>query len=462
MSLKRQTDPRSTIDVSGGSNFLWRCFGNQTEGANSLTSGKWFETTPDDRGTFQNITELNVNDASNPPATDSPMAWDPDTESLVLGTQGLSVWDRACTGVNWTSFSTSFYRAAEHLRQNATPVDAMPCWRPGAVPLRIQNVSHWQEHGCSKGFLCANNTVNSLPQYCPPFAECQLSRLGTWPCVVNGTNVGMGVFEPIICQAGRTSKCGLAGFATAVAGGYKQGHTADFGLSFGHSQLTFQPKGATRPILQNMTGVIRSGALTAVMGGSGAGKSTFINVLMGKAAYTSGTVVVNGRPGKLARCKKLIGYVSQDDIVLPELTVYESILHSARIRLPRTLKDADVLAHVDAVIDCLELTHVKDSMVGSVGKPIISGGQRKRVSIGMELAAAPMAIFLDEPTSGLDATAANSIMRTLKALARLGISVIVTIHQPRKEIFDMIDDLILLAEGHSASTSRRTPTRPTS
>lgn len=147
------------------------------------------------------------------------------------------------------------------------------------------------------------------------------------------------------------------------------------------------------------------------------------------------------------RYKKIIGYVPQDDVVLPELTVRENILHSARIRLPSNWSDNDVQNHADAVVDCLELSHVKDSLVGSVAKPIISGGQRKRVSIGMELAAAPMALFLDEPTSGLDATAASSIMSILKALSHLGISIIVIIHQPRIEIFKMIDDLILLSNG---------------
>jgi len=222
---------------------------------------------------------------------------------------------------------------------------------------------------------------------------------------------------------------------------------SQFGLSFSYDDLSFHPKGAPKPILQNVTGSIERGSLTAVMGGSGAGKSTFVNVLMGKTTNTGGIVAVNNIPGKIKRYKKLIGYVPQDDIVLPELTVYENILHSARIRLPRTWKDVDIKAHVESVVDCLELSHVRNSLVGSVGKPVISGGQRKRVSIGMELAAAPMAIFLDEPTSGLDATSASSIMRTLKAIARLGISVIVIIHQPRMEIFEMLDELILLGNG---------------
>lgn len=221
----------------------------------------------------------------------------------------------------------------------------------------------------------------------------------------------------------------------------------DFGLSFGYSGLSFHPKSSPRPILQNVTGSIEVGSLVAVMGGSGAGKSTFVNVLMGKTTHTGGMVTINGVPSKISRYKKLIGYVPQDDIVLPELTVFENILHSARIRLPRSWKDEDIQSHVECVIDCLELSHVRDSRVGSIGKPILSGGQRKRVSIGMELAAAPMAIFLDEPTSGLDATAASSIMKTLKALARLGISVITIIHQPRAEIFEILDNLILLANG---------------
>lgn len=175
--------------------------------------------------------------------------------------------------------------------------------------------------------------------------------------------------------------------------------------------------------------------------------ATFVNVLMGKTTHTGGTVKVNGVATKMKQYKKIIGYVPQDDIVLPELTVRENILHSARIRLPSKWSEKEVQTHTSAVVDCLDLTHVQHSKVGSVAAPIVSGGQRKRVSIGMELAAAPMAIFLDEPTSGLDATAASSIMKTLKALSRLGMTIVVIIHQPRIEIFEMIDELILLSNG---------------
>ncbi|KAI1769433.1 hypothetical protein GGR53DRAFT_158788 [Hypoxylon sp. FL1150] len=566
----------------------WQCIGNQTQGVYSVTTGKWFNSIG--KGSKEN---LPMWDNTHGIDTDRALTYITRNNSFVdASLSELTVWDRACTGINQTSFSTSYYRATVQLQRNETPVDATPCWRPGAIPIQIQDDVGWTANGCNEGFLCANNTVNSLPQFCPPITDCQIARLAGFTCSFGGRNIGMGPFEPVVCQQGYYCPTSSGGRETFIcpegtycqpgaptptpcsvgsrcpegstyetflipiavliiadallaigflwyllrrrflrsreqhassarskrrntfaraSSGYKEipdeteapmqatympgadgwtgfeaaleypGYSprsssaldmsdsssssfspqlrafvesmrratdgARFGLSFAYSDLSFRPKGSAKPILQNVTGSIDRGSLTAVMGGSGAGKSTFVNVLMGKTKNTGGAVMINSVPGKIKKYKKLIGYVPQDDIVLPELTVYENILHSARIRLPRAWSDVDIKAHVNSVIDCLELSHVRNSLVGSVGKPVISGGQRKRVSIGMELAAAPMAIFLDEPTSGLDATAASSIMRTLKAIARLGISVIVIIHQPRMEIFEMIDDLILLANG---------------
>ena len=141
--------------------------------------------------------------------------------------------------------------------------------------------------------------------------------------------------------------------------------------------------------------------------------------------------------------------------MLPELTVRENILHSARIRLPCSWSDHDIQQHVDILVSCLNLSHVKNSLVGSPAAPVISGGQRKRVSIGIELAAAPMALFLDEPTSGLDATSASSIMKLLKALSRLGITIVTIIHQPRQEIFDSLDSILLLGAGRMIYQGQR-------
>ncbi|KAI0105211.1 hypothetical protein GGR51DRAFT_519907 [Nemania sp. FL0031] len=577
------------VKQSGSNNndAAWQCIGNQTQGVYEVTTGKWFESLHGGR-----TVNLPIYDASNGPDTSKALMWDTRDKTFIdAAPDKLTSYDRACTGVNQTTFSTAFYGAVAEQEAGETLTSAAPCWQPGGVPVEIQDVASWESSGCPPGFLCANNTVNSLPQYCPPISQCQTSRVSGFVCQFHGINIGMGPFEPVVCQQGyycppefggrktlpcpagtycqpgaptptpcalgsycpekstrqffliplvllvildvivtialiwyvinrrfrnareaRTSALPKGNRATSVStNGYKelfdeeehdhesmamsatyvpqrvdawagfqaaldmpipvnsdtetydQGLTPElrafvdsmrkatdawqFGLSFTYTNLSFQPKGAPRPILQDVTGSIERGSLTAVMGGSGAGKSTFVNVLMGKTTNTGGSVTINNIPGKIKKYKKLIGYVPQDDIVLPELTVYENILHSARIRLSRTWASADIKAHVDSVIDCLELSHVRNSLVGSVGKPVISGGQRKRVSIGMELAAAPMAIFLDEPTSGLDAASASSIMRTLKAIARLGISVIVIIHQPRMEIFEMLDDLILLANG---------------
>ena len=219
------------------------------------------------------------------------------------------------------------------------------------------------------------------------------------------------------------------------------------GLSFGFDNLSYQPKGYSQPILSQVKGEITNGSFWGIMGASGAGKSTFVNVLMGKHSHTGGITKINGSAGASSNYKRVIGYVPQDDIVLPELTVRENILHSARIRLPSDWIDRDVKRHVELVLKCLQLSHVQNSLVGSTAAPIVSGGERKRVSIGMELAAAPMALFLDEPTSGLDATSASSIMSILKAVSRLGITVVTVIHQPRHEIFEALDSILLFGAG---------------
>lgn len=570
--------------VADSNDGAWECIGNQfDEEINNTKRGKWFRPAHNATITTTSTQEGSaIWDASNPPDTTEPLMFYPEGDALVaFNSKALTVYDAACTGQNQTRFSTAFYRAVSEKENNETMIDAMPCWQgPTAVPMQIMGLDEWQSAGCNEGFLCENNTVNSLPQYCPPVEACQVGRAAGSVCQLNHTNVGMGPFEPVLCQGGyycpergvekiscparhycqpgsvrptpcsvgsscpkgsisevfyapliallvfdtllvlgilllslrrRAAKASMGGYAAAYRGLHppsaqescrtlvanttpqedtfrnvttpvdselnqsmhpiesssewskndglplhleafvesmrKATETARFGLSFQYTNLSYQPRGTPRPILHNVTGSINCGSLTAIMGGSGAGKSTFINVLMGKLTNTGGSVMINDVPNTMKRYKKLIGYVPQDDIVLPELTVRENILHSARVRLPRHWKDAEVQSHVDTVIDALELSHVQDSLIGTTGRPLISGGQRKRVSIGLELAAAPMAIFLDEPTSGLDATAASSIMRTLRSIACLGISVIVTIHQPRAEIMDMMDEFILLANG---------------
>ncbi|ORY42612.1 hypothetical protein BCR33DRAFT_851654 [Rhizoclosmatium globosum] len=200
-------------------------------------------------------------------------------------------------------------------------------------------------------------------------------------------------------------------------------------------------------VLTGVTGRIREGRMTAILGPSGAGKTTFMNVLMGKVDKTGGKLWINSQESEVHLYRKIIGYVPQEDVMLRELTVRENILHSARVRLPRNWSTKKIQNHVDNVLTTLKLSHVAHTIIGDETERGISGGQRKRVNIGMELAAAPLTIFLDEPTSGLDSTSALEVADVLSSMANLGITIVAVIHQPRIEIFDKFHDVIMIAPG---------------
>ncbi|KAJ3095668.1 hypothetical protein HDU97_006617 [Phlyctochytrium planicorne] len=168
---------------------------------------------------------------------------------------------------------------------------------------------------------------------------------------------------------------------------------------------------------------------------------------MGKVNRTGGHLEINGHLSEMQKYKKIIGYVPQEDTMLRELTCREVVLHSARCRLPRDWSTAQVEQCVDAVLEALGLTHVAHTQIGDEFSRGVSGGQRKRVNIAMELAATPLSMFLDEPTSGLDATSALDVSNILRSISRLGLTIISVIHQPRVEIFRAFDDVLLIAPG---------------
>ncbi|KAJ3266288.1 hypothetical protein HDU77_001777 [Chytriomyces hyalinus] len=202
-----------------------------------------------------------------------------------------------------------------------------------------------------------------------------------------------------------------------------------------------------KEILQGVSGSIRAGRMTAIMGPSGAGKTTFMNVLMGKIARTAGTLKINNAVAEMKYFRKLVGYVPQEDIMIEELSVRENIRYAARIRLPDSWSNKQVDEHVDAILTALNLQHVAHKRIGSTLVRGISGGQRKRVNIGMELAAAPLSVFLDEPTSGLDSTSALDVANILHSISRLGLTIVAVVHQPRVEIFEAFDDVLMIAPG---------------
>lgn len=145
----------------------------------------------------------------------------------------------------------------------------------------------------------------------------------------------------------------------------------------------------------------------------------------------------------------IAGYVDQEDVLSPHLTVYESLLFSARTRLPESMKLSAKKAIVDNVLKQLGLWEIRNSRIGGSGTMRgISGGEKRRVSIGIELVTSPSILFLDEPTSGLDSYNAHLLLDTLSKLAKeQKKTVVCTIHQPRSDIFNMFDDLIVLAKG---------------
>eukprot|EP00930_Biecheleria_cincta_P035612 TRINITY_DN24480_c0_g1_i1.p1 TRINITY_DN24480_c0_g1~~TRINITY_DN24480_c0_g1_i1.p1 ORF type:complete len:1286 (-),score=241.02 TRINITY_DN24480_c0_g1_i1:227-3700(-) len=202
-------------------------------------------------------------------------------------------------------------------------------------------------------------------------------------------------------------------------------------------------------ILEGVSGEFRAGRMCAIMGPSGAGKTSLMNVLCGKAAYgdAQGVVRFNGIEGDYADYKTVMGFVPQDDIVHEGLTVGEQIRYSADLRNPSETSKEKRKLIVEDVLNVMQLGNIQNSIVGSLEKRGISGGQRKRVSIALELAADPTMLFLDEPTSGLDASSSLSIVQSLKKLAQLGMTSVMVVHQPRFSLFSLFDDVLLLGKG---------------
>lgn len=206
-------------------------------------------------------------------------------------------------------------------------------------------------------------------------------------------------------------------------------------------------KATTKDILIDLNGIMKPG-LNAIMGATGSGKSSFLDVLAARKDPTglSGEVLINGAP-QPPNFKCLSGYVVQDDVVMGTLTVRENLTFSAALRLPSTITQEEKKQKVNKLIQELGLGRVADSKVGTQLIRGISGGERKRTNIGMELIIDPPVLFLDEPTTGLDASTANSVLLLLKRMANHGRTIILSIHQPRYSIYRLFDSLTLLVSG---------------
>ncbi|CAL0300484.1 unnamed protein product [Lupinus luteus] len=207
----------------------------------------------------------------------------------------------------------------------------------------------------------------------------------------------------------------------------------------------------TKTLLNDISGEARDGEIMAVLGASGSGKSTLIDALANRIARgkLKGTLALNGEALGSRLLKVISAYVMQDDLLFPMLTVEETLTFAAEFRLPRTLSKSKKKARVQALIDQLGLQNAAKTIIGDEGHRGVSGGERRRVSIGIDIVHDPILLFLDEPTSGLDSTSAFMVVKVLQRIAQSGSIVIMSVHQPSYRILSLLDRMIFLSRGQT-------------
>jgi ABC-type multidrug transport system ATPase subunit len=218
-------------------------------------------------------------------------------------------------------------------------------------------------------------------------------------------------------------------------------------VHFVADEIAFQFKNSSKGI-KKFSFEKESGHLIGIMGGSGVGKSTLINLLSGKLKPQEGRITINGidiykDPDKI---QGLIGFVPQDDLLLEELTVFENLYFNAKLCLDH-FSEHEILRRVNQILIDLELDETKHLKVGNPLKKFISGGQRKRLNIALELIREPGVLFVDEPTSGLSSHDSEKVMLLIKEQALKGRLVIANIHQPYSDIYKLFDQILILDKG---------------
>lgn len=203
-----------------------------------------------------------------------------------------------------------------------------------------------------------------------------------------------------------------------------------------------------RNILHGITGMASPGEILAILGPSGSGKSTLLNALAGRlhGHGLNGMVLANGR--KLGKSVlRRTGFVAQDDVLYPHLTVRETLVFCSLLRLPQKLSRREKVSVAESVMSELGLDKCENTIIGNSFIRGVSGGERKRVSIAHEMLINPSLLILDEPTSGLDSTAAHRLVATLALLAQKGKTIVTSMHQPSSRVYQMFDSVLVLSEG---------------
>lgn len=198
--------------------------------------------------------------------------------------------------------------------------------------------------------------------------------------------------------------------------------------------------------MHNLSFTLHTGELVAIMGGSGVGKSTLLSLLNGNLKPQSGTITINGHALDEPAAKAHLGFVPQDDLLIEELTVYQNLWYTAKLCF-EGISDEELDRKVMSTLNQLGLEAARDLQVGSPINKFISGGQRKRLNIALELIREPAILYLDEPTSGLSSADSEKVVNILKELTQKGKLIVVNIHQPSSSVYKLFDRLWLLDKG---------------
>ena len=248
-----------------------------------------------------------------------------------------------------------------------------------------------------------------------------------------GTRIQFGRVAEIVLEEGRV----------------RRSYVGDFVLQADSVCLRVSTPDGPLDVLHDVSFTVYPSEFVGLIGPSGAGKTTLLQALNGYLKPTSGLSLVNGEDlhRSYASFQEAIGYVPQDDIIYPELTVAESLRYTARLRLPPDTTDGEIDRRIDEVLAELDLSEARDRKIGSPLDKGISGGQRKRVNLAQELLTKPSLLFLDEPTSGLSAFDTLEVMKLLRRLADEGRTILLTIHQPGLDAYQQMDNVVILGEG---------------
>jgi len=329
---------------------------------------------------------------------------------------------------------------------------------PNAATKIVCPADHFCPEGSTEPIACRSTAAGSCPAgasrevvWVPLFIAVLMmlgavalrmaARRGAHPALVALCGSRAGGRAAVVPASGRTT--------VSAARQHAEGLT----VKFSHLRLV----SGTNVRITDATGVITPGKLTAVIGGSGAGKTSLMNVLLGRERATAGKVTflppaapgsdVPPTPLRDSEMARLIGFVPQTDVMLRDLTIYNLLEHSARSRLPPSIDAAGITSRVEDVLARLGIGHLRHAVVGDGGSGSLSSGERKLVNIGLELVAEPRALFLDEPTTGLDASSVMTVAHMLANIASTGLTVVAVVHQPRAEVFRLLDEIVVLVPG---------------